>query len=238
METFPLPTMRGYAWHKRPREWRVRMAGYRTVSVHARTALVAQLVERQTCNLVVARSIRAEGYMDIKARLLTPIDYILDCARFTRRLDAKSISADVFYRFLKAEHSPIRVLMFEIDMMGIPYPSSVHFSRHKVGVEHFVTSSRPDITGAPRNIAAPVNHRMVLNAQALITMARRRLCHKASTETREIMVQVRNAAAQACSSDAHGLDAFGRAMYDAMVPDCQYRRRCYEINGCGRYHAE
>lgn len=173
--------------------------------------------------------------MEIKARLLTPIDYILDCARFTRRLDAKSISADAFYRFLKSEHSPIRVLMFEVDMVGIPYPSSVHFSRHKVGVEHFVTSSRPDITGAPRDITAPVNHRMVCNAQALITMARKRLCHKASTETREIMVQVRNASAQACSSDAHGLDAFGKAMYDAMVPDCQYRRGCHELHGCGFY---
>ena len=176
--------------------------------------------------------------MEITARLLTPIDYILDCARFTRRLSAKELGADAFYRFMKAEHSPIRVLMFEVDMMGIPYPSSVHFSRHKVGVEHFVSTSRPDITGAPRDINAPVNHRMVLNAQALINMARKRLCHKASTETREIMVQVRNASAQACSSDAHGLDAFGTAMYYAMVPDCQYRGKCYEINGCGRNYAE
>jgi len=173
--------------------------------------------------------------MEIKAQLLTPIDYILDCARFTRRLPASEMSADSFYQFLKSEHSPIRVLMFEVDMMGIPYPSSVHFSRHKVGVEHFVTSSRPDITGAPRDIAAPVDHRMVLTAQSHITMARKRLCYKASTETREIMVKVRHAAAQACSGDPMGLDSFGMAMYHALVPDCQYRRGCYELNGCGFY---
>lgn len=46
-------------------------------------------------------------------------------------------------RILDAGHSPIRTLMFTV-RMEIPYYVSVHFVRHKVGVEHYVRSQRND----------------------------------------------------------------------------------------------
>ena len=42
-------------------------------------------------------------------------------------------------KMLKAEHSPIRTLMFTI-RLTIPYFVSTHLVRHKIGVEHYVQS--------------------------------------------------------------------------------------------------
>ena len=46
-------------------------------------------------------------------------------------------------KILKAEHSPIRTLMFTV-RMELPYWVSTHFVRHKYGVEHYVSSQRND----------------------------------------------------------------------------------------------
>ena len=91
-------------------------------------------------------------------------------------------------KILIAEHSPIRTLMFTI-AMEIPYWVSVHYVRHKYGVEHYVKSQRTDRTGEDRTSKRQdetVTHIMDVNAQELIFMARRRLCGMASPETREL----------------------------------------------------
>ena len=96
-------------------------------------------------------------------------------------------------RILRSGHSPIRTLMFTI-RMEVPYWVSVHFCRHKFGVEHYVSSQRNDRqdmydrTKAPQD--AMVSHIMDIDAQELIQMARMRLCGQASDETREAMQAV------------------------------------------------
>ena len=93
-------------------------------------------------------------------------------------------------KILKAEHSPIRTLMFTV-RMEVPYWVSVHFVRHKYGVEHYVSSQRNDRqsnydrTKAPQD--ATVTHIMDINAQELMQMARMRLCGQASMETQAVM---------------------------------------------------
>jgi hypothetical protein len=93
-------------------------------------------------------------------------------------------------KILRSEHSPIRTLMFTV-RMEVPYYVSVHFSRHKYGVEHYVTSQRNDRQSeydrkkAPQD--APVVHIMDINAQELMFMARRRLCGMADPATRQVM---------------------------------------------------
>ena len=97
-------------------------------------------------------------------------------------------------RILRSPHSPKRTLMFTILMDELPYWVSVHFVRHKLGVEHFVSSQRNDRqssydrTKAPQD--APVMHAMDINAEELIRMAHMRLCGQASDETREAMQAV------------------------------------------------
>lgn len=135
----------------------------------------------------------------------------------------KDINVNLHKLYL-AEHSPIRTQIFWIEMFDIPTFVSVHFVRHKVGVEHFVKSNRedkPSYTG-DRGRWHPVNHAMLINAQALISMARKRLCKRAHPETRKIMEAIKETIA-ACDPD----------LPPCLLPDCEYRKNCYEIISCG-----
>lgn len=130
-------------------------------------------------------------------------------------------------RILQAEHSPIRTLMFTVKMI-IPYYVSVHFCRHKYGVEHFVTTQRNDRqdmydrTQAPQG--AEVCHIMDLNAQALINLAHKRLCGNADPATREVMQQIVSAVCEVSPE-----------MKPVLVPLCEYRGGvCHDYTSCGR----
>ena len=127
------------------------------------------------------------------------------------------------------EHSPSRTQLFWINMLGIPTKVSVHLVRHAaVGQQHFVMSNRADRGGAgddqvTRN--SPVNHRMLLNAQHLIDMSRKRLCFQASTETRTVMIMI---------WEAVRLVDIDLSAY--MVPNCVYRGGyCCEPKPCGHF---
>jgi len=136
-------------------------------------------------------------------------------------------SLDQLYRW---EHSPSRTQLFWIHMMNIPTKVSVHLVRHAaVGQQHFVMSNRSDRGGAgddqvTRN--SPVNHRMLLNAQHLIDMSRKRLCYQASKETRNVMLEIQKA--------VEGIDS---VLANYMVPNCVYRGGyCCEPKPCGQYN--
>lgn len=165
--------------------------------------------------------------MTITARFLTDPQYSYDCARWTSNKPSKELTVETFQSFLESEHSPIRACILEVNMFDIPYFSSVHFTRHKIGVEHYVTSNRPDRAGKERSVDDKVNHRMVINCQALISMARRRLCYKASAETRSIMLDVQQLIAD--------ISEYGQVLSNALMPDCRYRKHCHELKSCGWY---
>lgn len=130
-------------------------------------------------------------------------------------------------KMIKAEHSPIRTLMFTI-RMEVPYWVSVHFCRHKFGVEHFVTSQRNDRQDkynrneAPQN--AKVTHIMDINAAELLQMARMRLCGQSVEETREIMSSI-------CDAVLKTNPEFS----EVLKPKCLIHGGCNEFNPCGRY---
>jgi len=111
--------------------------------------------------------------------------------------------------------------MYLVEMRGIPSYVSTHFVRHKIGVEHYVQSNREDRSGAkPDDVTrmTPVNHGMMVNAQALINMARLRLCLAADRRTVAVMIRIRAALRD-------------EAVYPYLVPDCLYRGRCVQ-GGC------
>jgi hypothetical protein len=127
------------------------------------------------------------------------------------------------------EHSPSRTQLFWVIMEDIPSFVSVHFVRHAaVGQAHFVMTNRDDRGGAGNaqvTRESPVNHRMLLNAQHLIDIARRRLCFKASPETRGVMGRIRVAVSME-----------DPALAKYMVPNCVYRGGyCCEPKPCGNY---
>lgn len=128
-------------------------------------------------------------------------------------------------KIYQCEHSPMRTQMFWIEMLDIPSFVSVHFRTHSVGTTHFVTSNREDRGGAEDvNRWTPVNHGMLINAQALVNLARKRLCFKAHEETRWIMECVKAAISQE-----------DPALSQKLVTECEYRRGCPELKSCGYY---
>lgn len=132
------------------------------------------------------------------------------------------------YKMLKCEHSPIRTLMFTIQLVDVPYWVSVHYVRHKYGIEHYVRSQRNDRqsqydrNSAPQN--APVNHIIEVNAQELMFMARKRLCSKAAVETKQVMEMIVAEVVKVCPE-----------FKPFLVPQCEYLGKCPEIYGCGMF---
>ena len=154
---------------------------------------------------------------------LTNESLMRTACQFTSGKESK-ITLEKIY---ECEHSPIRTQLFWIELYDIPSFVSVHFARHNIGVTHFVKTNRDDITGqldSDINRLTPVNHAMLINAQALINMARKRLCHKAHEKTWDVMTEIRN---KMLDVDVD--------LYMKLVPDCVYRGKCHELKPCGVY---
>lgn len=131
-------------------------------------------------------------------------------------------------KILRSEHSPIRTLMFTILMRDIPYCNSVHFVRHKYGVEHYVQSQRKNEERGAERQDVPVTHIMDINAQELIFMARKRLCYKADAETRAIMADI-------CWKII-GIEPVWKTV---LLPACGCdEANCREFKPCGMYKKE
>lgn len=152
---------------------------------------------------------------------------VADAARTTiRREEGEGeVSARWKKRILLAEHSPIRKLCFNWKWLDLPYWVSVHFVRHKTGIEHFVSTQRTDRTGEDRTAKtqdAPVVHECFANAQAVIFISRRRLCAQAAPETRAAWRAVLDEIAKVEPEVA-----------ECSVPECVYRGFCPEFKSCG-----
>lgn len=137
------------------------------------------------------------------------------------------VSDDWKHKILKAEHSPIRTLMFTV-RMEVPYWVSTHFVRHKYGVEHYVSTQRNDRQSAYDRTEAPqgmfVTHVMDINAQELIQIARERLCRQASPETRAVMTQI-------CDL----VSKYNHEFSELLVPKCLAHGGCNEFRPCGYF---
>ena len=133
-------------------------------------------------------------------------------------------------RLLISEHSPIRNILFYWRWSGIKYWVSTHFVRHKIGIDHFVSTQRTDRKGVDRDEigqGAKVNHSCNANAQALINISRKRLCNCASKETRDAWVELKKE-----------VEKTEPELASVMVKECVYRGFCPEMFSCGYYKTE
>lgn len=153
---------------------------------------------------------------------------VVDAARYTQGKGTLGHGpSEKFKRqMIISEHSPLRLLEFDIKVYGIPYYSMGHFVRH-VHAQPFVSTSRPDITGAkftrhelPQD--APVNMQLSLNAQEIINISRLRLCSKAETTTRKIWESV-----------VKELSKVEPELAEACQPQCVFKGYCPEAKCCG-----
>ena len=134
-------------------------------------------------------------------------------------------SSEYKRKLILSEHSPIRRIKFYWRWVDLKSWVSVHFVRHKFGIDHWVTTQRTDRTGVNRDESpqgALVNHAAEANAQALINISRKRLCNCASKETREAWQAVKDEVAKVEPELA-----------ECMVRECIYRGFCAEMFGCG-----
>lgn len=142
----------------------------------------------------------------------------------------KPPTSDFIRKLLEARHSPIRELTFSYVIRDIPYWVTVHLVRHHVGFQPYVESQRNDRqdkydrTKAPQD--APVTMRITLNAESLMNLANKRLCMKASPETREVVQRMCDLA-----------EGVLPELHDFLVPMCEYHGNiCHEIQPCGRWN--
>lgn len=179
---------------------------------------------------------RYEG--DVVVRRITDWSIVVDMARFTvnKEDSGKEPSQKFKDRICKAEHSPLRTLMYIVELDDIPTWVSQHIARHDAFAyhtvrdgahdTHFVGTQRGDRTGIDRNKLpqdAPCCHRIFLSAQDLITISRLRLCRMASPETRKLWETVRDKIAKIDPEVAKN-----------MVPNCVYKNGfCGEMKPCG-----
>lgn len=128
-------------------------------------------------------------------------------------------------KILMAEHSPIRMVEYDIYLEDIPSFVAMHLVRHHIGCEKFVVTNREDrrnVNPEEINRLTPVDMLMTCNAQALINISRKRLCNCASKETREVWKAVKEAIAE--------IDPI---MARRMCRECIYRGFCPERKPCG-----
>jgi hypothetical protein len=128
-------------------------------------------------------------------------------------------------KLLISEHSPIRLLRINWLWEGIKSWISVHFARHHVGIEKFISTQRTDRTGINRDElpqGSLVNFEGEANAQSLIDITRKRLCYQSSKETREYMEDFKII-----------LNVYEPELSDVLVPNCIYRCGCPEFEECG-----
>lgn len=139
----------------------------------------------------------------------------------------KAMSQELKAKYLRSEHSPIRALQFIIKM-EIPYYVSTHLVRHKYGVEHFIQSQRNDRQDKYDRDQAPqgalVSHIMLVNAQALMAMSRKRLCGKADKTTQKVW---RTVVKKVLETNPE--------FKEVLVPNCEYLHSCPEFQSCGRW---
>ncbi len=166
--------------------------------------------------------------IQVEVTQVTSWQRALDAARWTVRKESlnKEPSYNWKRKMLRAEHSPIRLVEYDIRITGIPYWVAMHFVRHHEGVHWFCSTQRDDriihdLSREKMPQDTPINVLMSVNAQALINISRKRMCTQAAQATREVWEAVIRA-----------LGKVDLAMVEACVPECIYRGFCPELKSC------
>jgi len=152
------------------------------------------------------------------------------------------LSGEEKIRMLLSEHSTIRSLVCQWEWVDLPSWASVHITRHKIGIEHYVQTQRNDRQNeydrrkAPQD--SPVIHKCIANAQAIINVSKVRLCAQASKETglawRIFLQQL-----SLCSKEIAGLCVSSCVYRNGICPevyaDCKFRETDYFMEVASKY---
>lgn len=128
-------------------------------------------------------------------------------------------------KILRARHSPIRRLHFSF-YIECPYWVSVHLCRH-IHAQPYVKSQRNDRQSEYDRNKAPQDQTVCMiwdmDAEELMIIANKRLCKKASEETREVVKEM-------CKQVIYRCPEF----FNELVPMCVREGGCHEMKPCGK----
>lgn len=160
-------------------------------------------------------------------------------------------------QLLLSEHSPIRLLEYDVTIEDIQQWITTHFVRHHVGIEKFVKSQRTDRNASIKHLAnkmfsmlsevdgihdfvslkcdrdalpqGALNDFMIsVNGQSFINISRKRLCLGCpSPETRNVWCMV-----------MQYLEEIDPILVEKCVPECIYRGFCPERTSCGYINSD
>lgn len=166
--------------------------------------------------------------MKVRVEQVTPWSRALNAARWTVSKEPLSKEPSLWWRsnIICAEHSPIRLVEFDIWLEDIPAFVAGHLVRHNQGIEKFQCTNREDrreVNPEEINRLTPVNLMISCNVQALINISRKRLCKKAHEETIKVWQAVKDA-----------IKEIDPIVAKYMVSECVYRGFCPEEKSCGK----
>lgn len=159
---------------------------------------------------------------------------VADAARTTVSLEAGEGDPKDSWKkkIARAGHSPIRLIEFVVKVEGVKSWITVHNVRHKIGIEHWISTQRDDRTSKNRDDAPQgtlVDYQFCVNLDELMTICRKRFCGQAHKETTKFWSEVFNALLM--------YDAAWRILHpirDLFVPECVARGGCCpEMKSCG-----
>lgn len=154
-----------------------------------------------------------------------------ECRHTSAKEDTDVEATESFKKkILISEHSPLRLISIKWRWDNIKSWIATHFVRHHVGITPFVQTQRSDRVGGDRDKTpqdSPVSIDMVANPQAIINMAKLRLCYQAHSETRAYMYDLKRALK---------LYDDTKEISNVLVPSCVYRFGCPEFKTCGLWN--
>lgn len=159
---------------------------------------------------------------------------VYNAARTTVKKDAiDKIPSDNWKKSIaRAGHSPIRLIEFHIKVTGVKSWITVHNVRHKIGIEHWVSTQRSDRTGKNRDElpqGSLVDYEFCVNLDELMFICQRRFCKQADKETIEFW----NNIIQFLLSDKYASEILN-PIKDLFVPMCvRCGGNCPEMKSCG-----
>ena len=132
-------------------------------------------------------------------------------------------------KLLICRHSPIRRSLISVKWEEIPSYVSTHFCRHSVGVTPYVSTSREDRTGVPREERKQtdmVSMQLDLNIQSLFNIMEKRLCKCSDINTIKYAKGL-----------AEAIKEYDEDIYWALVPQCVRCGGCVEpFSNCQYYN--
>jgi hypothetical protein len=126
-------------------------------------------------------------------------------------------------------HSPIRSVIYRIYLEGIPYWVSTHLVRHHVGTLPFVKAQGKILDRGSLPQDAPVNAIFDMNAQAILNMAKARLCRKAADQTTAVLLALKEKMLKSGNE-------YDMILAKYMNPPCKWYGECFEVVPCGGSH--